>query len=583
MKIINVYITLFLSLFLLLSCEEGSNMDPIGQWELTSPDLQSPAADATIVLDEDNPVEKIRFDWGKAVSSANYNVRYAFVLDSAGNSDFNSPILKLTSGNGGKDTFVEPTFQQIDQALSIAGYEAGSIVELQWAVIARSIDKTTMESREVLVKRFLTEAAPVQLYVSGTATEAGSNVEEAIPMRAIRDADDNLTNIFELYTGLRSDGTFMFYSQPTAKSLKYGGEAGVLQKSGTELSVAEDSPYRITVNFNTKTYELLKIDKLSVVGNVVPGGWGGDEPLVYRGNSIWTSSLYLDYGEDASGNFVFRLNGDWGYLLKRVKGTTNRLVMESQAGLYGVEFEDVPLNNVPGQYFVTVNLAAAKYDYSIEKDDNVTPPAETPDALFLLNSEGDVITEFTKNEDKFASDVYLALQSNQSYTLNSKSDGSGTAYSINESLGVSDNPDGDKVSGNIDFGEGGTSFSVSRDQMYQIPVNFGTAKVSWTYYNIKLFHWDEVNQGWDNRDEFLMTYEHPYTFKLTAPLVAGYDMKFNSPWDIQFGADDPAALSGTMTNNGGSNFRNITSGGNYEVTIVVANDYSTGSYEFVKK
>ncbi len=583
MKTINIVILLLLSIFLLWSCEEESNMDPIGQWELTPPKLQTPVADANIVLDEDNPLETMRFEWDKAVSSANYNVRYSFVLDSVGSADFSTPILKLTSGNGGKDTFVEPTYQQIDQALSIAGYEAGSTIDLQWAVIARSIDKTTIESREILVKRFLTETTPVQLYLSGTATEAGANLEKALPMRAIKDGDGNLTNIFELYTGLNNEGTFMFYSQPAAQSMRYGGEAGSLQKNGAGISVSEDSPYRITVNFNTKTYELLKIDKLSVVGNVVPGGWGGDEPLAYQGNSLWKSSLYLDYGEDASGNFVLRLNGDWGYLLKRVKGTSNKLVMESQAGLYGVDFEDVPLDNVPGQYFVTVNLAATKYEYSIEKDVNVTPPAETPDALFLLDSEGEVITEFTKNEDKFASDLYLALQANKSYTLNSKSDGSGTAFSINEILGASENPDGDKVSGNIDFGVGGTAFSVARDQMYQMTVNFGTAKVSWIYYNIKLFHWDEVNQGWDSRDEFLMTYEHPYTFKLTAPLVAGYDMKFNSPWDIQFGADDPAALSGTMTNNGGSNFRNITSGGNYDVTIVVANDYSTGTYKFVKK
>jgi hypothetical protein len=69
---------------------------------------------------------------------------------------------------------------------------------------------------------------------------------------------------------------------------------------------------------------------------------------------------------------------------------------------------------------------------------------------------------------------------------------------------------------------------------------------------------------------------------VTADLKAGYLMKFNSQWDVQFGADDPSALSGTMTNNGGQNFDNLTVDGNYTATIVVSDDYQTGTYQFVK-
>ena len=80
-----------------------------------------------------------------------------------------------------------------------------------------------------------------------------------------------------------------------------------------------------------------------------------------------------------------------------------------------------------------------------------------------------------------------------------------------------------------------------------------------------------------------MTYVHPYQFTLTEDLEAGYHMKFNSPWDIQFGADDPEAMSGTMTNNGGENFVNITNSGSYEVNIEVTDDYATGTYEFISQ
>jgi len=34
-----------------------------------------------------------------------------------------------------------------------------------------------------------------------------------------------------------------------------------------------------------------------------------------------------------------------------------------------------------------------------------------------------------------------------------------------------------------------------------------------------------------------MTCLHPLTFTVTANLKAGNDMKFNSPWDVQFNPD----------------------------------------------
>ena len=98
-----------------------------------------------------------------------------------------------------------------------------------------------------------------------------------------------------------------------------------------------------------------------------------------------------------------------------------------------------------------------------------------------------------------------------------------------------------------------------------------------------MFHWDEINQKWDDRNEYLLTYVHPYKFKSTVALKTNFDMKFFSPWDNDFGGDNPSALSGGMTNKGGSNIRNITTDGNYLVNVEVTNDYATGTYEFVQQ
>ena len=78
-----------------------------------------------------------------------------------------------------------------------------------------------------------------------------------------------------------------------------------------------------------------------------------------------------------------------------------------------------------------------------------------------------------------------------------------------------------------------------------------------------------------------MTYVHPNIFTITTTLSPNYDMKFISPWDNDFGSESPSELTGTITNSGGSNIRNITADGTYEVTATLSNDYATGTYEFV--
>jgi len=573
MKKINLLLSLLTLLFGVGACEEPDNLDPIGNWQLSTPAIISPADNAAIVLNQDAKTEAIRFEWGAAVSSKNYQVRYTFVLDSAANTDFKTPILTMASDDAGKGLFVAPTAAQIDQALSAAGYEANTTAELKWAVIAKSLDVESVASQNVTIKRFESEAFPTQLFVAGTATEKGADLSQAIAMKGLTDAEGNLTNVYELYTGLTSGGTLMFYSAQSSQGMTYGGAIGQLAKNGAAITAPGAGQYRITVDFNTNTYTFLKIDKWSVVGDNITGGWGGDAPLQYKGNSVWQGSIDLV----ADGGFVFRANGDWAYLLKRVIGTTNKLVMESQAA--AGTFEDIPSTGT-GKYIFTLNLAADQYTYTIEQDNSVTTPATVPDKLYLL-SGSDIVAELTKDGSKFNSNVFLALQASKAYTLNTASDGSGTSYTMTSTIGETTTPDADAVTAAVDFGTGSSTIAVARDQAYQLTVNFTTGQLTWKYYNIKLFHWDDAGGGWDARNEYLMTYKHPYTFEGTFALKNGFDIKFNSPWEVQFGTTG-TALSGTMTN-GGENYKGITQDGNYKTSIVVTNDYTSATYEFVKQ
>jgi hypothetical protein len=579
MKKLHLYTYLLIMLAVVWSCEEKDNLDPIGNWDLSSPALIAPSEGTTLVLDEEAPTTPVRFEWGPAESSKGYGVKYFFVLDSANNENFSTPIMRVASADNGKGLFAAPTARQIDQALSMAGYEAGTTINLKWGVIAQSLSKETVVSQPVSITRFLTESAPLTLYISGAATEKGADVTQAMAMKAFKDADGNPANIFEIYTSLKAGEGFKFYSQPAAQSMVYGGANGQLVKNGEAITASAAGQYRITVNFDNNTYNLLKIDKWSVVGDVIEGGWGGDAPLQYKGNGVWQGTI--DVVKPAG--YVFRANGDWAYLLKRIQGTTNKLVMESQAAAQGIQFEDIPFTGEAGRYKFTLNLAANEYTYTVEVDNSTEEPAETPETLFLL-SDGAVVAELTKNGDSFTTTNYLALQASNAYSLNTAADGSGDSYTVQAPIGETDNPAGDAVTGNAALVSGDGAISVARDQAYKLTFNFADASLAWRYYNIKLFHWEDVDGGWDSRDELAMTYVHPYTFELTSPLNEGFVMKFISPWDIDMGAENPANLSGNLIHGeGGSNIKNITESGNYKVTIEVAPDYKTGTYTFVKQ
>jgi hypothetical protein len=564
------------------SCDEKENMDPVGNWEMTNPVISAPADNAVIVLKEDVPDSTIRFEWQPATASNSFLVQYEVVLVKEGTTDFSDPILSLTPSNLAKNVFVTPTAEQIDYALSAACYPAGSEVKLQWVVIAKAIEKRTTATQKITFKRFEHETIPSSLFLTGDATEGGSDVTKAIATRALKNAEGDQTGVFELYTHLNEGSTFYFRDQKTTPARKFGGADGKIS-CGTTITAPETGEYRVTVDLVNNTYTLLKIDRWSLVGDAVEGGWGGDVPLTYAGNSTWQADIMFYQPYEGAG-FIFRANGDWGYLLKRIKGTAaannkgGKLIMESEGNEVGVKFEDIP--GTTGLHKVTLALTADGYAYTLTK---LTVPVETiigkakdtsadavtgtfpiegsiPSELYLLEG-GEMILKFTKDGSIFKSNKFVALQASKSYSLNSAADGSGTTF------------DGD------DDGV----ISVDHDQAYTISVDFDKKELSWKHYNLKLFHWDEVGGGWEQRKEYPMAYTHPFKFDVTAELTGGYHSKINSPWEVQFGTAS-TALSGTMNNvDGGPNFTGIVSSGTYKVTITVADDYKTGQYSFVKQ
>lgn len=556
----------------LTSCENEDNLQPEGQWELTEATIVSPTANQSIVLDEDTPNETITFSWEAAQSSAGYAVTYEVLMNPSGTTDFSEPIFSSEASNNGTATSLSVSYEDIDQALAFAGFPANQQAQVTFAIRALSLSKTSITTSELNITRFETESLPQTLYISGTATENNNDLAQAIAFKRLTDSNGAQSNIYEVYTSLVAGETYKFYSERSLPTLEFGGSNGNIEAFGDAIVADNSGEFRITVNLDNQTYQLLQIDFWSMVGTPINGGWDGDEPLEYQGNGVWRASINLL----ETGGFAFRANGDWDYLLKRVVGTPNNLAIENDAGSLGVSVEDIP-NNQTGLYFVTLDLSAENYNYTFEVDDTVIAPITTPAQLFLLEN-GTMIEEFTLNGDVFSSDRFIAMQASNSYTLNSASDGSGVSYTVNGLLADSVTPDGDLVSDALTLVESSNSFTLVSDRALRFSIDFSAPSLNWTYYNFKLFHW----QVWDEREELQMTYSHPNTFTITAALTAGAESKFISPWDFDMGSDNPTALTGNLINAGGSNLVNINTNGTYTVTIILDDDYQSGTYEFAE-
>lgn len=564
------YILICLSVFGLLSCENDDNLDPIGNWELSQPELISPEEGEELLLQEDRANEKFYFEWQEAVSTAGFQVRYELQIDTLGSEDHDSPIISVKSDNNGKATSASIQASDLDLALSYAGYPANESSELEWTVVAICQDTKTYATRTLSVTRFENEYVPNQLFIAGSATEVGNDISAAIPMRHLQNASGASTSIFEAYTSLEAGQTFSIYSRQELPAHIYGGEEGVIEKNGNPIAVEESGEYRITVNLNDNTYSLWKIEHWSIVGSVIPNAWDGDEPLEYIGGGVWQREITLEVPQGESGAMVIRANEDWGYALKRIQGTENQIYMESQAGEAGISVEDIPVN-FTADYTLTIDLSGDMYTYNLETD------ISAPESLYLLEN-GQSIAELTLEGNIYTSE-YLPLQVGANYNFNSSQDGSGINFTTSSVIGATDSPQGDNVMGNFTLEQNDGTFSVDHDQAYRFNLNFSTLNSTWQYYNLKLFHW----QDWEGRDEFEMTYVHPMQFTTTQNFEAGYNLKFNSPWDVQFGTPeggDNSVMSGALVN-GGGDLNPITQSGSYQANITVDSTYSNATFEII--
>ncbi len=505
------------------SCEEDNNIAPLDNFTLSEATVVAPLDNFSLALERTNRQEVLRFEWEPSESTANFPVTYTVMLDES-DGDFSEPLLEQQTTSEGEDAFLEISFSTLDDLLSQAGFSPNEVVALQWRVEARSINQVATTDTAIALQRFDIPGPPETLFLAGAATEAGANISNALAMNRLVTADGTATNTFELYTALESGLGYNFYTtKASSTALVYSVSGQTIEIDDTPIIAPESAVYRVTVDFDAATVALFRIDMWSIVGNVIPNQWDGDEALAYQGNGVWEATIQLlDFNaEVADERFVFRANEDWGQVLKQVPNTINTVAFEATAGDLGYDtLNDVSVSEL-GFQRITLNLNGDGYSYTIAPGEAPEPNSnttieDTPETLFISGSATEVgavlsnaleMRKFTlvdevsgTAEDIF--EIYTTLNQDASYNFYSSTSANAMTYTL--------------TNGNLELGDTAIT-ATDETAVYKITVNFTTATVTTDRINMWSIVGNVIPDAWNG--DAPLTYQGNGVWQGTIELI----------------------------------------------------------------
>ena len=255
------------------------------------------------------------FEWEAAKAADNGVVLYEVVFDVEGG-DFSDPLYLLPSDGRGLQRSLTLPFSELNKIAQMAGIQPEGVGKLQWSVqSSKGINVQPLkEIRTIEVTRPAGFPSPDELFLVGSATEAGDELSEAILMKKTS------TNTFEAYTSLKS-GTYHFASRNSGEPDTYYIDGEKLRADGETEYSGDDQVVRIRVDFSNGTTEITEINKvelwfapdgvfLTELPYAKNGTWSvADFPIVFRQESWGRDERYKFRftTTDAEGNEV----GEW--------------------------------------------------------------------------------------------------------------------------------------------------------------------------------------------------------------------------------------------------------------------------------
>lgn len=297
--------------------------------------LYSPADQKAVVLQSSSSAT-IYFEWEPSIAEDGGAVLYEVIFDKS-DGDFSNPIAIVTADNNGAESHATITHKTINQIAASAGIESSAQGTIKWTVWAsKGINPVkATEERSLIVTRLAGFAEiPDNLYITGEATEVGSDISNARIMKKVADGE------FEIYMKLTAGKTFKFVSGTSESATEYSLSGEKLVEGGT-TTVDETGIYKYYVDFNAGSFTSKQVTKVKWFLN-----WSQKEiEMEYQGLGVWAITNYTVEGLSGSDNsddrYKFRMESSDGETEWRAKITTDSKPSGNESYYYMTEKTNV--------------------------------------------------------------------------------------------------------------------------------------------------------------------------------------------------------------------------------------------------
>jgi len=251
--------------------------------------------------------DALYFEWDLVDPKEAGILTYQLAFDTE-DGDFSSPIHVVNAGNNGFANSVSISHKEMNKIAGKAGVTPSATGTLKWTVFSSKGTKRTKSNVEhtlIITRLGGFEEIPLEIFITGAATEAGSNIANAIAMKKISEG------VFEIYTRLTEGQPFQFVSGTSEDRTTYSLTEENIVMDGTS-EVGETGVYKFYLDFEIGSFEMKHVTKVSLFLN-----WSQRYiDLPYIGSGVWGVTDYEISGLSGSDNsddrYKFRMDSDAG-------------------------------------------------------------------------------------------------------------------------------------------------------------------------------------------------------------------------------------------------------------------------------
>ncbi len=243
--------------------------------------------------------QSVSFEWEQAKAADGSLVLYEVSFDQE-NGDFSSPFYTVVSDNRGVNNKLTLTHGDLNKIAELGGSAFFQKKKFKWTVLASkgtNVKKAAVSKILELERPGGFDVLPGALYLTGSATENGATLANAMKMRQIS------PGVFEIYSKLKA-GTYKFVDATSGTPKSYyifddNGIKAIGMGNETTFSGAEKI-MRIRLDFNNINASYAEVKEVKL--------WYS------AGNTFWTTLSYTSNGVWRKDGFtVAYTQMPWGF------------------------------------------------------------------------------------------------------------------------------------------------------------------------------------------------------------------------------------------------------------------------------